>query len=99
VLAGSQPGLFGAGARGFLLAGSDTDFWSFNAQAGDRVYVVGETPGNPNASALNYQVLDPSGTALVNLNAEYTGQWVSPLITIATTGTHTVRVAPNYGYA
>ena len=99
VMAGSQPGLFGAGARGFLLAGSDTDFWSFDVQAGDRVYVVGETLGNPNGSGLNYQVLNPSGTALANLNAEYTGQWVSPLITIATTGTHTVRVAPNYGYA
>jgi len=99
VLAGSQPGLFGAGARGFLLAGSDTDFWSFDAQAGDRVHVIGETVGNPGASGLNYQVLNPTGIALANLNAEYTGQWVSPLITIATTGTHTVRVAPNYGYA
>jgi hypothetical protein len=98
VMAGSQPGLFGAGGRGFLLAGNDTDFWRFDAQAGDRVYVIGETVGNPGGSGLNYQVLNPSGTALANLNAEYTGQWVSPLITIATTGAHTVRVAPNYGY-
>jgi len=42
----TQPDLISGAGRGFLADGSDWDYWSFEAQAGDKLILAAETPGN-----------------------------------------------------
>ncbi len=98
-LTSSQPDLFGAGGRGFLLNGNELDFWNFELQAGDRFYIQGETPGSTSSSGLNYQILNPAGTSLANINAESSGAFAFGVLTAAETGTYSLRVAQYWGFA
>ncbi len=94
----SQPNLFGGGGRGYLLNGSDIDFWSFNLQAGDRVYVQGEVPGTPASTGLYYELSNPAGTALSSMYADSNGPFAFGLFTAADAGAHTLRVTQWHGY-
>jgi hypothetical protein len=98
-LSSSQPDLFGAGGRGFLLNGNEIDFWNFELQAGDRFYIQGETPGDTSSAGLNYQILNPTGTSLASLNAPSSGVFAFGVLTAAEAGTYSLRVAQYYSYA
>jgi hypothetical protein len=90
----SQPDLFGANGRGYLLNSADVDFWSFALQAGDRVQVFGEIPGSPGSSGLHYQLFNPAGGVAAEVYAENTGAFAFPLFTAVDAGTYSLRVAP-----
>ncbi|MGA2863269.1 MAG: FG-GAP-like repeat-containing protein [Verrucomicrobiota bacterium] len=84
--------------RGDLLNGSQSDYWSFDALAGDRVYIACENPGNPGGSALQFVLFRPDGSQWANFVPDYNGrgQWsgIAPA-----TGAYTLRIDPYYQYA
>ena len=91
-------GLRSAGGRGKLFDGSDSDYWSFTANAGDRMMLATDIPGNPGASQLQYEIRHPNGTVLTTFYPAYTGEGQSDPLVLPTNGTYTVRVSPNYTY-
>ncbi len=92
-------GLWTGQGRGNLSGTGDVDYWSFSAQAGDMVSVATELPGNPNASALFYDVLRPDGTRLTYFYGNYSGGYgQSSPVSIAAAGTYYVAVSYNYQY-
>src|SRR5262249_23570348 len=95
----SQQNLYGTGGRGFLVTNSDVDFWNFDLQAGDKVLVQGNNPGNPGNSGLNYELYNPAGSMIGGtLTADNNGSFAFHLFTAATTGTHSLRVSVYHGY-
>ncbi|HEX7863031.1 MAG TPA: FG-GAP-like repeat-containing protein [Verrucomicrobiae bacterium] len=85
--------------RGNLDSGSDVDFWSFSAKAGDRLMVANENPGNPGSSQLYFEIKRPDGSAnLVAWYPDFAGWGQSPPVIIPADGTYYLRVAPNYQY-
>jgi hypothetical protein len=84
--------------RGKLLDTSDIDFWSFSANAGDKISVAMETPGSPNASSLYYTLIGPNGGELYNYYSDYRGYGQMPPITAPASGRYTLRVRYSYSY-
>jgi hypothetical protein len=69
---GRVAAISGAG-RGYLRDGNDADFWSFEAQSGDKLVVAAQIPGNPGNSGLQYVLYNPAGTQLASVLAENNG--------------------------
>lgn len=86
----------GAG-RGNLLSGAQADYWSFDALAGDQLYMASENPGNPAASGIRFIVYRPDGTTLTSFYQDYYGRGQIGA-TCPVAGTYTIRVEPNYTY-
>jgi hypothetical protein len=61
---------------------SDVDYWSFDAQAGDRLVLGVEVPGRPNASQLYYLIEAADGQDLLSFYPDYTGWGQSGVVTI-----------------
>lgn len=92
-------GLFSAFGYGNIHNASDTDYWSFTAQAGDVVTVASEIPGHANSSRLTYYLYDPAGTQLAYFRGNsYGGYGQTPPITLASGGRYTVRVSQYSAY-
>ena len=85
-------------ARGKLFGSTDLEYWSFNGKAGDVLTLGAEVPGSPAATGLRYRVLAPSGAALIDFNAEYTGSGFSAPVTLVSNSLYYVVVSQNYGY-
>lgn len=98
VLQSSQPGLLGAGGRGFLYSDSDVDNWSFSLEEGDRFYIVGETVGSPINSGLAYKVLTPAGATMASLNAANTGDYSFAVLHAPAAGKYTLQVSLYHGF-
>ncbi len=98
VLTEDPPGLKTAGGRGYLFNSGDTDFWSFTGTNGDSFCLAVEIPGNPNYSQLHYQVYQPNGSRILDYYPAFTGSGQSPVVTLPTNGTYTIRVDYNYSY-
>ena len=92
------PGAKTGGGRGMLSPGSDVDFWSFAGKTGDAFSMAVMVPGAPGGSALYYAVRKPDGSLLVDLYANYTGDGVTPTVTLPVDGTYIVEVSHYYGY-
>ena len=87
----------GAG-RGNLSDGNDVDYWSFTAEAGDRIFIGTENVGNPNSSGLLYRIYDPSQNQWTSFYTDYNGRGQISLIAGAS-GTYYIRVDNNYSYS
>lgn len=87
---------FVGGGRGTLTGGSDTDYYSFTANAGDRVILTSENPAHAAGTGLYYIASRPDHSDIASF-ATYNGtgqtQFVAP-----STGTYFVRVQYNYTY-
>ncbi|MBE0545906.1 MAG: pre-peptidase C-terminal domain-containing protein, partial [Verrucomicrobia bacterium] len=94
----TQPSLISGAGRGYLDGGSDLDFWSFEAQAGDVMVLAVQNPGNPGNSSLIFQIHRPDGTLLQQFTAPNNGLGQTDPIALTESGLYTIRVAPNYGY-
>ena len=57
-------------AVNIAVTSSDTDYWSFTANPGDRLTVASETAGSPVNSSLIYAILAPDGTQLTAFGRE-----------------------------
>jgi hypothetical protein len=91
-------GLRSAFGRGNITSSSDYDHWAFTGEAGDKVVMAIDIPGNPGSSGLRYQLVSPEGANLGNYSAASTGYGQSPPITLPTTGRYTMLVYYNYSY-
>lgn len=89
--------VFSSQARGNLFDNSDYDYWSFTAEAGDRVQVAMEIPGNPSGSGLVAYLFRPDGAQLTYFYTDYYGRG-TVTATLPISGTYTVRVSYNYSY-
>ncbi|MCY2986427.1 MAG: FG-GAP-like repeat-containing protein [Planctomycetota bacterium] len=87
-------GLRSGYARGNLLGnGTDQDWYSFTAQAGDRLTVAAEVPGNPGSSGLYYYVFDAGGNQLAGFNSNSSGYGQVGPVALGEAGTYRVRVS------
>src|SRR6185436_13034125 len=84
--------------RGNLSGSGDVDYWSFTGKAGDRLVVASEVPGDPGASQLFYDILQPDGNRLTYFYPDYYGRGQSPPVTLPVSGTYTVAVSYYYEY-
>uniref|UniRef100_UPI00356B17CC FG-GAP-like repeat-containing protein n=1 Tax=Pontiella sp. TaxID=2837462 RepID=UPI00356B17CC len=91
-------GLRSAFGRGNITSSSDYDHWAFSGEAGDKVVMAIDVPGNPGSSGLRYQLVSPEGANLGNYAAVSTGYGQSTPITLPSTGRYTMMVYYNYGY-
>ncbi len=91
-------GLMSGYGRGNLSSTSDIDYFSFTGKAGDVVYLASESPGNPSASGLYYELDNSTGSSLGSFYANYNNQGQSGPITLPTSGTYYVHVSYDYGY-
>ena len=62
------------------------------------VQLASETPGNPNASGLLYQIETSSGSQLAYFYANYNDQGQTSPITLPYSGTYLVEVSADYDY-
>lgn len=90
-------GLRMVAARGNLADGSDLDYWTFSAQAGDLLNFAVENPGNPVNSSLTFRIYRPDGSQWAAFSSEQYGRGQTAG-TLPTTGTYTIRVEPNNQY-
>lgn len=94
-LAADGDGFLGGG-RGNLTNGSDLDFYSFPANAGDRIIITTENPDHVNATGLYYVLYRPDQNDITQFGT-YNGtgqtQFIAP-----TTGNYYVRVSQNHVY-
>ncbi|MBI3867281.1 MAG: VCBS repeat-containing protein [Verrucomicrobia bacterium] len=87
-----------AAGRGKLSSNADLDYWSLNAKAGDLLTLSVDIPGNPGASRLRYQVLNPDGSVAFNQVSDYYGPGYWGPIPLAATGTYRLLVSAYDGY-
>ena len=71
-------GLYTGQGRGKLWSTSDYDYWSFSGEAGQRLTVAVEVPGNPAASQLYYRIDRPDGDRLTDFYADSYNGWGNP---------------------
>ncbi len=90
-------GLRIAAGRGNLRDGAQADYWSFDAQAGDQIYLASENPNNPAGTGLSYIIYRPDGITLASFGGDYYGRG-QIAATCPFPGTYTIRVSPNYSY-
>jgi hypothetical protein len=90
-------GLRSGYARGNLSSTSDTDYFSFTANAGDTLTLAAEIPGTPSGSTLSYYVYDAAGNQVTSFSTSYYGYGQSSPITLAG-GNYRVRVTSYYDY-
>lgn len=90
-------GLRISAGRGNLLNSAQADYWSFDAQAGDRLHFASEIPGNPSASTLHFIIYRPDGAVLTDFAPDYYGRGQA-VATCPVAGTYTIRVEPYYNY-
>ncbi len=95
----SVSGLNSGYGRGNLPNTSTVDYFSWTGTAGDTVYLASETPGNPSASGLYYEIDNAGGTALTSFYANYNNQGQSTPLTLPYTGTYFIHVGSDYSYA
>jgi hypothetical protein len=93
----SATGLRIAAGRGNLYDGSQSDYWSFDAQAGDVLAFGCEIPGNPSGTGLNYVFYRPDGSTLKDYTSDYYGRGAFST-TCPVAGTYMLRVSPSYTY-
>ncbi|HET7625544.1 MAG TPA: FG-GAP-like repeat-containing protein, partial [Verrucomicrobiae bacterium] len=84
-------------ARGNLADSSDLDYWTFSAEAGDRVAIAAETVGSPAGSQLRYFIYRPDGSQWTDFYSDNNGRGQINL-TIAAPGTYKIRVQPANQY-
>jgi hypothetical protein len=96
---GTDPatGLRIAAGRGVLYNGSQPDYWSFDAAAGDVLFAACDIVGNPSASGLRFLIYLPDGSYLTDFYGDYTGRGQLGTI-LPITGRYILRVDPNYSY-
>lgn len=94
----SPTGLRTGFGRGKLFDNTDVDYWSFSAQAGDILSFATEVPGQPGASELHYEVLNPNGVRILNYYPGYYGTGQAEPVALTTNGVYLVRITPNYGF-
>ncbi|MGC8990686.1 MAG: LamG-like jellyroll fold domain-containing protein, partial [Verrucomicrobiia bacterium] len=94
----TQPDLVSGAGRGFLSDNNDSDFWSFEAMAGDKAILAAETPVNIQSSGLYYTLFDPTGAQLLTTTADQNGLFQSAPLVLPVDGLYKVRVTPWYGY-
>jgi hypothetical protein len=92
------PSLKTAAGRGNVSHSQQSDYWAFDANAGDWLKVAAYVPGSPAASGLNYQVLRPDGSSLFTWSSLYNGDGESGVYTLPATGRYLLRVYHDYGY-
>lgn len=90
-------GLRIAAGRGNLRDGAQADYWSFDAQAGDQIYLASENPNNPAGTGLSYIIYRPDGITLASFGGDYYGRG-QIAATCPFPGTYTIQVSPNYSY-
>ncbi|MBI5387108.1 MAG: VCBS repeat-containing protein [Verrucomicrobia bacterium] len=86
----------GAG-RGNLTSGSDPDYWSFYAEAGDRLSLACQNPVDSAATGLRFVIYLPSGASYTDFYADYYGRGQLST-TLPVTGTYYIGVSQNWGY-
>ena len=88
---------FGQG-RGNITSSSDYDYWGFSGEAGDKIVMAIEMPGNPGSSGLRYRLVSSTGADLGSYSANSSGYGQSPPITLPETGRYAMMVYYNYSY-
>src|SRR5204862_6350227 len=91
-------GLRSGFGRGSLRDTSDYDYWSFSAQAGDRLTVALETPGNPGNSSLYCWIGRSDGTYVNDFNTTGNGWGQSSPVSLPVSGNYLVYVRYNNDY-
>jgi len=84
--------------RGNAASRDDYDFWSFSGNAGDWLSVASEVPGNPGATQLFYDILQPNGERLTYFYPDYAGWGQSTPVQLPISGRYTLYVRYNYDY-
>ena len=64
----------GFGRGNLSVASTDFDYWSFTANAGDRLTVAAENPGGASSSSLAYIIYAPDGTQLTSFTSDTFGR-------------------------
>ncbi|MCX6931052.1 MAG: FG-GAP-like repeat-containing protein, partial [Verrucomicrobia bacterium] len=83
--------------RGNLAESGDLSYWTFSAQANDRLMIAAECPANPAASQLLFRIYYPDGSQWTYFYPDYNGRGQISLI-VPAPGTYTIRVEPNYQF-
>ena len=85
------PGYLTGSARG-ILTGGNTDFWTFEAQAGDRLVFETHLPYEPAGYRLNWRLTDPDGTEVFNRNLGTSDIGGNAPIALTKTGSYHIRI-------
>ena len=85
-------------ARGNIFNNAEVDYWSFTGQAGDRLAVASQTPGNPGSSGLYYNILKPDGSQLGIFYAASSGWGQSSPLVLPVDGTYWIAVGFYHAY-
>ncbi len=97
-LVDDPPGLRSVAGRGNLSSGSDLDYWTFPASAGDVFNLATLTVGSPGASQLRYRLFRPNGSELLDWYPSYSGEGQTAAIALPETGAYQLLVSLNYDY-
>ncbi|VGO16047.1 hypothetical protein PDESU_04637 [Pontiella desulfatans] len=84
--------------RGNRYNSADYDYWAFSGEAGDKVRMAVEVPGNPGSSGHYYELVSPEGTVLAGYYTASSGYGQSPPITLPSSGRYTMLVRHWYNY-
>lgn len=93
----SASGLRIVRGRGMLYGGSQPDTWTFDAEAGDLVYVGAENPSNSSGSSLRYRVYRPDGYEALDFYSDSNGRGQGSL-TAPVSGRYSLYITPNDNY-
>ena len=94
----SGSGLCYGFGRGNREDSSDYDCWAFSGEAGDKVRIAIEVPGNPGNSGHYYELMSHEGTVLGGYYSSGNGYGQSPPITLPSSGRYVMRVRHWYNY-
>lgn len=86
-----------AHGRGRILDG-DEDWFAFSLDAPKRVVLACDSPLNPAASGINYNLYNADGLHITGFNGDYNGRGQTGQLNLLVPGTYYLRVAHNYGY-
>ncbi|MCC5805515.1 MAG: VCBS repeat-containing protein [Opitutales bacterium] len=92
------PTLFAGAGRGYRADPDDVDYWSFAAEAGDRVQVLYQSQSTATFSRNRVQLLDPSGSQFFNGLAPTSGGVLQSQFIAAESGVFALRVVSHDSY-
>ena len=97
VLNNDIPGYLTASGRGLKSSGSDAEYWSFQANAGDRLVFETRYPFENAAYGLAWRLTDPDGVAVFDRTISSNDLESTAPYALGKTGTYLLRVSDWYG--
>ncbi|MBN8456246.1 MAG: VCBS repeat-containing protein [Verrucomicrobia bacterium] len=90
-------GYLTANCRGILTSDADIEYWTFDAEAGDKLAFEVFFPYEPSNYALNWYLTDPDGAVVFNRNLASNSIESNAPVTLAKTGAYRLRIDDYHG--